>query len=192
MTTMIRHIRSSFMLLSLMTLLLGVIYPLFTTAIAQMLFHRSASGSLMMQGEQVVGSELIGQSFTAPKYLWGRPSATTPPYNPMASGGSNLAPGNPAWEQLVKERITALKKADPRQDARIPMDLVTASGSGLDPHITLDAALYQAPRIARARGMKEDAVKSLITSRQQGFGRPYVNVLQVNLALDELSKKEKR
>jgi len=178
------------MTLLIFTLLTGVIYPLAVTGIAQLVFPHQANGSLIVRNGQAVGSALIGQQFDAPKYFWGRLSATGPfPYNAAASSGSNLGPSNPALLDAVQARITALKAADPTNTQPIPVDLVTASGSGLDPDISVAAALYQVPRVARIRGMSEAAVTTLVNQytegRQFGFlGEPRVNVLELNLALD--------
>jgi K+-transporting ATPase ATPase C chain len=162
------------------------------TGLAQLIFPHQANGSLIVENGQTVGSELIGQSFDDPKYFWGRLSATGPfPYNAAASTGSNLGPTNSVLTETVQARITALKATDPQNSQPIPVDLVTASGSGLDPHISVAAALYQVPRVARARGMSEDAVRLLVDQytkgRQLGFlGEPRVNVLMLNLALDAI------
>jgi K+-transporting ATPase ATPase C chain len=167
-----------------------VIYPLIVTGIAQLVFPHQANGSLIANNGQVAGSSLIGQQFDDPNYFWGRLSATGPyPYNAAASSGSNLGPTNPALLDAVKARIAALKAADPTNSRPIPVDLVTASGSGLDPNISVAAALYQVPRVARVRGMSEAAVTALVNQytegRQFGFlGEPRVNVLELNLALD--------
>ena len=190
---MARLLRPAIMLLLLLTAITGVAYPFAVTGLAQLLFPKQANGSLILRGGKPVGSALIGQSFTDPKYFWGRPSATTPqPYNGAASGGSNLGPSNPALTAAVKQRIAALHAADPGDDARVPVDLVTASGSGLDPDISPAAALYQLNRVARARGLPPAEVRALIDrqtrSRQFGvLGEPRVNVLELNLALDELT-----
>jgi K+-transporting ATPase KdpC subunit len=179
------------MAIMIFTLITGVIYPLVVTGVSQLVFSRQANGSLITANGQTVGSALIGQQFDAPKYFWGRLSATGPfPYNAAASSGSNLGPSNPALLDAVQARITALKAADPTNTQPIPVDLVTASGSGLDPDISLAAALYQVPRVARLRGMSEAAVTTLVNQytegRQFGFlGEPRVNVLKLNLALDE-------
>ncbi len=186
------QLRISVITLALFTLLTGLIYPMVITGIAQWIFPYQANGSLMQRNGQVIGSELIGQFFTDPKYFWGRPSATTAfPYNAAASYGSNLGPTNLALEQAVRARIEALQFADPGNDAPIPVDLVTASASGLDPHISVAAALYQAPRVARERSLSEEQVRFLVAQytegRQFGFlGEPRVNVLRLNLALDGL------
>jgi K+-transporting ATPase ATPase C chain len=175
-----------------MTILTGLLYPLAVTGLAQVIFPSKANGSLIEQDGSVTGSELIGQTFTEPKYFWGRPSATGPySYNAAASSGSNLGPTNPALEEAVEARIQALQAADPGNTQPIPVDLVTASASGLDPHISVAAALYQAPRVARERGLGEEEVLRLIEEftegRQLGFlGEPRVNVLRLNLALDGL------
>jgi potassium-transporting ATPase KdpC subunit len=176
----------------LFTLLTGLVYPLMVTGIAQLIFPYQANGSLIKRDERVNGSELIGQYFTDPKYFWGRPSATTPfPYNAAASSGSNLGPTNPALEQAVQTRIKALKSVDPGNNLPIPVDLVTASASGLDPHISVAAALYQVSRVARERGLSDEQVLLLVEQftekRQLGFlGEARVNFLKLNLALDGL------
>jgi len=178
--------------IAIFTLLTGILYPLLITGIAQVIFPRQANGSLIVQNGQVVGSELIGQSFDDPRYFWGRPSATSPfPYNAAASSGSNLSPSNPALTEAVKARLAVLKAADPQNNAPIPVDLVTASGSGLDPNISVAAALYQVMRVAKARGLNEEIVRVLVEhntqARQFGLlGGPRVNVLDLNLALDEI------
>lgn len=175
-----------------LTVLTGLVYPLTVTGLARLLFPHQANGSLIVRDGKVIGSELIGQYFDAPRYFWGRPSATSPfPYNAAASSGSNLGPTNPALAEAVKARIAALKAADPRNNAPIPVDLVTASASGLDPHISPASAAYQTSRIARTRGIEQDVVRQLITQhtegRQMGFlGEQRVNVLLLNLALDKM------
>jgi len=195
---MYSQFRPAIVSLILLTLITGLIYPLVVTGIAQVVFPAQANGSLIIKDGKAVGSELIGQSFDDPKYFWGRLSATgTFPYNAFnaqnltASSGSNYGPLNPALMEAVQARIDALKAADRENTAPIPVDLVTASGSGLDPHISVAAALYQAPRVARERGLSEDAVRALVnqytTGRQFGIlGEPRVNVLKLNLALDGL------
>ncbi len=187
---MTAQLRPAIVILALFTLLTGVLYPLAVTGLAQAIFPWQANGSLIERNGQVIGSELIGQAFDAPRYFWGRPSATAPfPYNAAASSGSNLGPTNPALVDAVKSRIEALHKADPGNNAPIPVDLVTASGSGLDPHISVAATLYQVPRVARERGLSEDQVRALVGKYTQGrlfgfLGEPRVSVLKLNLALD--------
>src|SRR5256712_2015874 len=187
---MLAQVRPAVMVLVLLTLVTGVAYPLLVTGIAQAVFPFQAQGSLVVKEGKVVGSALIGQPFDAPKYFWSRPSATTPfAYNAGASSGSNLSPTNPALVKSVQERVDALRAADPGNTAPVPVDLVTASGSGLDPHISPAAALYQVNRVAKARKLQPDAVRALverhIEGRQLGFlGEPRVNVLALNLALD--------
>lgn len=186
-------VRPVLVVFAALTLLTGVAYPVAVTGVAQALMPQQAAGSLLLRDGQPVGSSLIGQSFTEPKYLWGRPSATgTLPNNGLASGGSNQGPLNPALVEAVKGRVEALRAADPGNTAPVPVDLVTASGSGLDPHISAAGANYQAARIAKARGLPLDKVQQVIAAHTQqpqfGFlGEPRVNVLQVNLALDALA-----
>ncbi|MBS0417423.1 MAG: potassium-transporting ATPase subunit KdpC [Proteobacteria bacterium] len=186
-------IRPAIALFLVMTVLTGVVYPFAVTGIAQLLFHDKAMGSVVISGGHAVGSRIIGQSFTDPKYFWGRPSATAPqPYNALASGGSNLGPLNPALTDAVKGRIATLKAADPSNPLPVPVDLVTASASGLDPDISIAAAQYQAARIARVRSLDPAAVQSLIDAHAHGrllgfIGEPRVNVLELNLALDALN-----
>jgi K+-transporting ATPase ATPase C chain len=188
-------LRPALVLLVLFTVLTGIIYPLAITGIAQAAFGHAASGSLVSRNGKLVGSSLIGQNFSDPKYFWSRPSATTPqPYAGTASTGSNLGPLNPALTDGVKAHIQALRAADPGNTAAIPVDLVTASASGLDPEESVAAALYQAPRVARARGLELPAVRSLIATQTQGrwlgvLGEPRVNVLALNLALDDLAPR---
>ena len=193
---MLKQFRPAIVSLLLLTLITGVIYPLVVTGIAQVVFPAQANGSIIVKDGKAVGSALIGQQFDAPKYFWGRLSATsTFPYNAYnaealtGSSGSNYGPLNQALFDAVKARAEALRAADPANTAPIPVDLVTASGSGLDPHISVAAALYQVSRVAKARGISEDAVHTLVdkytTGRQFGFlGEPVVNVLELNLALD--------
>jgi K+-transporting ATPase ATPase C chain len=187
---MSRILRQSIALLLLLTLVTGVAYPLAVTAFAQLLFPTAANGSVLVRDGKPVGSALIGQPFSDPRYFWGRPSATSPfPYNAAASGGSNLGPTNPALADAVKQRIEALRAADPGNTKPVPVDLVTASGSGLDPQISPAAAEFQVERVARARGMNADEVRKLVAAATQKrqwriFGEPRVNVLQLNLALD--------
>jgi K+-transporting ATPase ATPase C chain len=185
-------VRPALVLFVILTLITGIAYPLLITGIAQALFPRQANGSLLLRDGQPVGSGLIGQSFSAPKYFWSRPSATTPqPYNGSASGGSNQGPLNPAFVQAVTARIQALRAADPANQAPVPVDLVTASASGLDPDISLAAADYQVARVARARGLPSAVVQQLVNSQAHGkllgfLGEPRVTVLELNLALEEI------
>jgi len=185
-----RLLRTSLGMLALLTLIGGVAYPLLVTGVAQLAFRDRANGSLIVRDGRVLGSRLLGQSFDDPKYFWGRLSATTPPYNAGASSGSNLGPTNDALAAAAQARIDALHAVDPENDAPVPVDLVTASGSGLDPDISPAAALYQAHRVARARGLDEARVRQLVESHVEPrtlgiFGEPRVNVLLLNLALDE-------
>lgn len=189
MKTLIRPAVSLFVLLSVIT---GLLYPGVITGIAQLAFPREAGGSLIVTDGRVVGSALIGQNFAAPQYFWGRPSATAPqPYNAAASSGSNLGPLNPALTAAARERAAALLAADPGNARPIPVELLTASASGLDPHIGPAAAEYQAERVARVRGFTVARVRQLIARHTEGrnfgiLGAPRVNVLQLNLALDGL------
>lgn len=186
------QIRPAVLMFLMLTILTGLVYPMTVTGLAQLLFPHQTNGSLILRDGKIIGSQLIGQYFDAPRYFRGRPSATAPyPYNAASSAGSNLGPTNPTLAEAVKTRIAALKAADPGNDRPIPVDLVTASGSGLDPHISPASAAYQVSRVARARGLQEDVVQQLVTQhtegRQLGFlGEPRVNVLLLNLALDEL------
>ncbi|MEO8459835.1 MAG: potassium-transporting ATPase subunit KdpC [Dokdonella sp.] len=185
-----RLIRQSLTLLVVMTVVTGIAYPLLVTGIAQTLFARTANGSLIEHGGNVAGSELIGQAFSDPKYFWSRPSATAPfADNSAASSGSNLGPTNPALTDAVKQRIDLLRAADPGNGSPVPVDLVTASASGLDPHISPAAANYQIERIARVRNLSRERVLALVDQatekRQLGvLGEPRVNVLKLNLSLD--------
>jgi K+-transporting ATPase ATPase C chain len=186
--------RRSVVSLLLMAVITGVAYPLLVTAIGHAVFPHRSRGSLIVQGDRIVGSERIGQPFEDPKYFWPRPSATSGvPYNASASSGSNLGPTNPALRQAVQERVARFKAADPNNSLPIPVDLVTASGSGLEPYISPAAAEYQALRVARARGLAAERVRQLVRAhtrgRQGGFlGQPRTNVVTLNLALDTLSK----
>jgi len=183
-------LRPALMLFVTLTLVTGIAYPLAVTGLAQIVFPQQANGSIVSVNGKPVGSELIGQQFTAPGYFWGRPSATGPyPYNAAASSGSNLGPLNPALLDAVHARIEALKAADPGNDKPVPVDLVTASASGLDPDISLAAAYYQAARVAKVRNVTIDQIDALIEQHAERpwlgvFGEPRVNVLRLNLALD--------
>jgi K+-transporting ATPase ATPase C chain len=183
-------LRPAVMLFVLLTIVTGITYPLLVTGVARLAFSHHAEGSLLLKDGKPVGSSLIGQSFTEPRYFWSRPSATGPmPYNAGNSGGSNQGPLNPALTDAVKGRIEALKAADPGNNAPVPVDLVTASGSGLDPHISVAAADYQAARVAKARGIAPDLVKAAIARHTEGrllgvIGEARVNVLELNLDLD--------
>ena len=186
-------IRPALVLFVFFTILTGLLYPLVITGIAQAAFGHAASGSIVTRGDKPIGSSLIGQNFSDPKYFWGRPSATSPqPYAGTASSGSNLGPLNPALIDGIKGRIQALHAADPGNSAPLPVDLVTASASGLDPQESIAAALYQAPRIARVRGVPVATVRDVIAAHAEprwlgAFGEPRVNVLALNLALDDLA-----
>lgn len=190
--SLVRPALVSFALLAVVT---GLIYPLALTGIAQVALPWQANGSLIEQDGKVIGSRLIGQSFDDPKYFWGRPSATAPlPYNAQASGGSNLGPSNPALIKTVEERMQALRAANPDAQGPVPMDLVTASASGLDPHISPEAALWQAKRVAKARGLPVPQVVELVRAHSEApmlgvLGAPRVNVLELNLALDRLARQ---
>lgn len=187
---MVAQLRSALMVFFMLTILTGMVYPLAVTGLAQLLFPHQANGNLIYKDGKPIGSSLIGQPFDDPKYFWARPSATAPfPYNAAASSGSNLGPTNPTLTEAVKVRVAALKAADPGNDALVPVDLVTASGSGLDPHISPAAAEYQVRRVARARGREEEFVRTVVgrytEERQLGIlGERRVNVLALNLALD--------
>ncbi len=182
-------IRPAVSLFAVLTVVTGVAYPLAVTGVAKAAFPRQAAGSLIVQDGKAVGSSLIGQNFSDPKYFWGRPSATAPmAYNGQGSGGSNLGPLNPALTDAVRSRVDALRAADPGNQAAVPVDLVTTSASGLDPEISLAAAQYQAPRIARLRGLSATTVDDIIARHAQGrlfglLGEPRVNVLDMNLEL---------
>src|SRR5437667_5052156 len=188
------HLRPALVILLLMTLITGVGYPLVVTGIAQALFPAQANGSLIVKDGKPVGSTLIGQPFDDPKYFWSRPSATSPfADNAGSSTGSNLSPTNPDLVKAVQGRVDALRAADPGNTAPVPVDLVTASGSGLDPHISPAAAFYQAPRVAKARKLPPETVRELVERHIEGrflgfLGEPRVNVLALNLALDSAAR----
>ncbi|MCX6685956.1 MAG: potassium-transporting ATPase subunit KdpC, partial [Methanoregula sp.] len=187
-----KQVRPAVLVFVLLTVLVGILYPLVITGIAQLAFPVQANGNLIVHDGKVAGSALIGQPFTSPKYFWGRPSATPlVPYNAMGSSGSNLGPTNPALVDAVKARAEALHAADPMNTQPIPVDLVTASGSGLDPDISVAAAYYQIPRVARERNLSEQNVLALVSQYAEPrqfwiFGEPRINVLMLNLSLDDL------
>ena len=187
---MLAHLRPALVVLVALTLVTGVAYPLLVTGIAQAVFPFQAQGSLISKDGKLVGSALIGQPFDDPRYFWGRPSATSPfPNNAASSTGSNLSPTNPDLVKTVQGRVDALRAADPGNTAPVPVDLVTASGSGLDPHVSPAAALYQVSRVAKARKLEPEAVRKLVEQHTEGrwlgvLGEPRVNVLALNLALD--------
>lgn len=189
---MSRELRPALVVFLLLTIVTGLAYPGVVTLVAHLFFAEQASGSVIERDGHAVGSRLLGQSFTNPGYFWSRPSATGPqPYNGAVSSGSNQGPINPNLESAVRERIAALRAADPGNTRPVPVDLVTASGSGLDPHISPAAAEYQLARVARARGLDEAQVRTLVHSKTEGrafgvLGEPRVNVVQLNLALDAL------
>jgi len=187
-------LRQTVVCLIILTVITGIVYPLIVTGIAQLAFPYQANGSMIIRNDKAVGSCLIGQDFNSPKYFWGRPSATSPvPYNAANSSGSNLGPLNPALAENVRTRIAKLKSADPENKTNVPVDLATASGSGLDPDISPAAAEYQVHRIAKTRNIDESKIRELTAKytykRQLGvLGEPRVNVLELNLALDALQK----
>jgi len=187
---MLKQLRPAIISFLLLSLLTGIAYPLLVTGISQVAMSNQANGSLILKDGKPAGSELIGQSFSGPKYFWGRPSATGPvPNNASASSGSNLGPTNPALMDAVKARVKALRDADPGNQQPVPVDLVTASGSGLDPHISPAAAEYQLARVAKVRNLNPDALRNLVAAHTEGrqfdiLGEPRVNVLKLNLALD--------
>jgi len=195
------QLRPALVALVIFTILTGLVYPLVVTGLAQVIFPWQANGSLIVRNGQAVGSELIGQPFDDPKYFWGRLSATSPAgYTAFngdkltGSSGSNYGPLNPALVEAVQTRIKALQEADPDNKAPIPVDLVTASGSGLDPHMSPAASAYQVGRVARARGLSEDTVRQMVAQHTAGrtlglLGEPRVNVLALNLALDDVKKR---
>jgi potassium-transporting ATPase KdpC subunit len=195
---MLKSLRPAIVIFVLLSVLTGLVYPSVITAVAQLAFPSKANGSIIYRDGKPIGSELIGQAFSDPKYFWGRPSATSGyPDNAMASGGSNLGPTNPALADAVKARAAALLAADPDNIAPIPVDLITTSGSGLDPHISPAAALYQVPRVARLRGISENKVKELVAGntevRSLGLlGEERVNVLKLNLELDAMNSENSR
>lgn len=187
---MLKELKPALLLFVMLTLLTGLLYPGIVTGVGQLFFARQVQGSVVERDGKPTGSELLGQAFSSPGYFWGRPSATGPmPNNGAVSSGSNLSATNPSLESAVKDRIAALRAADPHNVGPVPVDLVTASASGLDPHISPAAAEYQVERVARARGWDAAAVRALVAAHTQGrtwgfFGEPRVNVLQLNLALD--------
>ena len=187
---MLAHLRPAIVTLALLSVVTGLAYPALVTVIAQVVFPYQANGSLIVRDGKTVGSALIGQPFDDPKYFWGRPSATSPfAYNAGASSGSNLSPTNPDLIKAVQGRVDALRAADPGNTAPVPVDLVTASGSGLDPHISPAAALYQVGRVAKARNRDRQVIAQLVERYTEGrtlgvLGEPRVNVLALNLALD--------
>jgi potassium-transporting ATPase KdpC subunit len=186
---MLKQLRICLLLFLSLTVLTGILYPAFITAVPQLVFPSQANGSLIQKNHVVIGSQLIGQQFEDPEYFWGRLSATAPPYNAAASTGSNFGPMNPKLIEAIKARLEKLKAADPQNELPVPVDLVTSSSSGLDPHISIAAANYQTSRISRLRGIPEDKIDELIdrytTDRFLGLlGEPVVNVLELNLALD--------
>ncbi len=191
---MLTQLRPGLVLLAALAALTGVVYPLAVTGIAHAVWPDKANGSPVVERGEARGSALIGQPFSSPGYFWGRPSATSPvPYDAAASAGSNLGPTNPALIAAVRDRIAALRAADPGLTGPVPVDLVTASASGLDPDVSVAAALVQVPRVARARALPEDSVRSLVLGRIQGrtlglLGEPRINVLDLNLALDRLRR----
>ena len=190
-----QSVKPAIILFIVLTIVTGIVYPLVTTGIGQWLMPKQASGSLIEKDGKTIGSTLIGQNFTEAKYFWGRPSATGPyPNNAAASSGSNQGPLNPALAEAVKGRVAALKTADPENTLPVPVDLVTTSASGLDPHISPAAANYQTNRVAKARGLSSETVQTLINDNTEGrqwgvLGEPRVNVLMLNIALDNATPK---
>lgn len=187
------HVLAAFRMLATLTLVTGLAYPLAMTALAQALFPAQAAGSLILRDGRAVGSRLLGQPFESPRYFWGRLSATAPAFNPAASSGSNYGPLNPALLAAARARLDALRAADPHGTAPVPVDLVTASASGLDPHISVAAAEYQVARVALSRGLAPSAVARLVEAHVEPrtlgvLGEPVVNVLELNLALDDASR----
>lgn len=189
MQQILTSLRAAFTLVALFTFLLGGVYPIAVTTLAQAVFNHKANGSLIERDGKIIGSELLGQQFTRDDYFWGRLSATTPPYNAAASSGSNLSPANPKVMEGANARLAALQKADPSNKVPVPVELITASASGLDPNITVAAAEYQAARVARVRHMKKEDVLALIDEAREPRGlaprgKAYVNLLKLNLSLD--------
>jgi K+-transporting ATPase ATPase C chain len=187
------HLRPVLVIFIALTIITGIVYPALVTVIAQLVFPQQANGSVIESDGQVLGSDLIGQSFDDPKYFWSRPSATTPSYNAASSSGSNLGPTNPDQLKSVKERVATVQKGGPDQTAPVPIDLVTASASGLDPHISPAAAEYQVTRVSKARGMSVEQVRKLVTKNLEDrtfavLGEPRVNVLRLNLELDKAAR----
>lgn len=185
-----KQIKPALLILATLTVITGVLYPLLITAIARIVFPHRADGSIITRDGKPVGSSLIGQEFRDPKYFWGRLSATSPtPCNPLPSSGSNLGPLNPALREQVESRVKMLRSVDPENRSLIPVDLVTASASGLDPQISVAGARYQVPRVARVRGVSQEQILRLVDENTTGrfagvLGEPVVNVLQLNMALD--------
>jgi potassium-transporting ATPase KdpC subunit len=188
------HIKPAILIFIILTIITGILYPLFVTGIAQVFFHNKANGSLVYQNGKAIGSSLIGQPYDDPKYFWGRLSATSPiQFNSASSSGSNLGPSNPALVEAVQARTKALKTVDPENKNPIPIDLVTSSASGLDPHISPASAYYQIPRISRLRGLPQNMVEDIVRQHTKGrllgiIGEPVVNVLEANLELDKYKK----
>jgi K+-transporting ATPase ATPase C chain len=189
-----KQLKSAFLVFLLLTIITGLIYPSVITAVAQIFFRHQANGSIIFNDGKPAGSHLIGQSFDDPKYFWGRPSATSPvAFNASASSGSNFGPLNAALRQRVEERVKLLQDADPDNKNLVPIDLVTASASGLDPHISIAAAMYQVPRVARLRGIPQEKVVEIVKENTRVrllriIGEPVVNVLRLNIALDEYKR----
>jgi potassium-transporting ATPase KdpC subunit len=190
----LKQLKSAFLVFLLLTVITGIIYPFVITAVAQVFFYRQANGSIIFEDGKPAGSYLIGQSFEDLKYFWGRLSATSPAaFDASASSGSNLGPLNAALRQKVDARVKSLRNADPENKSPVPVDLVTASASGLDPHISIAAAMYQVPRVARLRGIPQGKITEIVRENTQGrllgvIGEPVVNVLQLNMALDKYRK----